>query len=132
MTTQEKYVQRAEQRLTTVPFSVFAAQSYLEISTDADYQRDSDDPSPTVEHLIDVYLHEVKRVDPAVTRLVDPLDYYLYTAPPYHLFDPFDYNLYRTVHETEAQHCACGNPADAILAVPPTLCQECWEHGINP
>lgn len=78
MTTQEKYLERANQGASIVPFSVFAAQSYLEVCTDADYQRDSDDPPPTIAHIIDIYLHEVRGIDPAATRLIDPLDFYLY------------------------------------------------------
>jgi hypothetical protein len=84
MTVQDKHEERIEQGASVPNWLALTATAYLEIVTDADLRiRRAKCKEPTVAELIDAYLHDVCGIDRAVTKLVDPVDYYLYitTSP---------------------------------------------------
>ena len=81
MTQQDKYLHRVQQGATVPSMRAIFAHATLEAFTDADSRIETVNPS--VDTLIDIYLHDYKGIDRSVTALIDPLDYYLYniTSP---------------------------------------------------
>jgi hypothetical protein len=86
MTQQDKYLHRVAQGATVPSVHAIYAQEFINAVCDGDTRY-----APvgilnalvTVEHVLDAHLHDVRGVDPSVTALIDPLDYYLYniTSP---------------------------------------------------
>jgi hypothetical protein len=77
MTIQEKYRQRVGQGATIPSDRAIYAQAFIDCCCDAD-ARTLWPCEPAIAELIDTHLYDVCGIDPAVTKLIDPMDVYFY------------------------------------------------------